>query len=73
MAWSLVTPASRGVGFALTRHLLSSTKIPVVATARKDMDTVKSKLLDGLQDVDSKRLTVLQMDVTGMKQQSFAF
>ena len=66
MAWCLVTPASRGVGHALTRHLLSTTKVPVVATARKDTSGVKSSILDGLKDVDSSRLTMLKLDVTGM-------
>lgn len=65
MAWCLVTPASRGVGHALTRHLLSTTKVPVVATARKDTIGVKSSILDGLKDVDSSRLTMLELDVTG--------
>ena len=66
MAWSLVTPASRGIGFYLTRHLLQNTQIPVVATARKDVQDVKKRMLDGLPDVDSDRLTVLEVDVTGM-------
>lgn len=64
MAWSLVTPANRGIGFALARHLLLSTRIPVVATARTDVAAVKKSLLHGLH-VDAERLTVLQMDVTG--------
>ncbi len=66
MAWCMVTPASRGIGFALTRHLLSTTNVPVLATARKDTSGVKSNILDGLKDVDSDRLTVLELDVTGM-------
>jgi hypothetical protein len=65
MAWSFVGPANRGIGFALTRHILQATKIPVVATSRKDIGGVKASILDGLKDVDEKRLTVLEMDVTG--------
>jgi hypothetical protein len=65
MAWSLVCPASRGIGFHLTRHLLQTTKIPVVATARKDVTGVKKSILEDLKDVDSGRLTVLEVDVTG--------
>lgn len=65
MAYCLVTPASRGIGHALTKHLLTTTKVPVVATARKDTDGVKSSILDELKDVDSSRLTVLELDVTG--------
>jgi len=64
MPWSLVSPASRGIGFHLTRHLLQTTKIPVVATARKDIEEVKKSLLQDLPDVDSDRLTVLELDFT---------
>lgn len=65
MAYCLVTPASRGIGHALTKHLLTTTKVPVVATARRDPDGVKSTILNELKDVDSSRLTVLELDVTG--------
>ena len=71
MAWSLVTPASRGVGFQLARHLLQTTKTPVVATARKDVDGVKKSILQDLPDVDSDRLTVLELDVTSTAPQKF--
>jgi NAD(P)-dependent dehydrogenase (short-subunit alcohol dehydrogenase family) len=64
MAWSLVCPANRGIGFALTRHLLQTTSIPIVATARRDTESVKKSMLKDL-DVDDKRLTVLEVDVTG--------
>ena len=64
MAWSLVCPASRGIGFQLTRRLLETTHLPVVATARTDADKVKRSILDDLKDVDEKRLTVLEVDVT---------
>ncbi|KAH7336115.1 hypothetical protein BKA65DRAFT_431519 [Rhexocercosporidium sp. MPI-PUGE-AT-0058] len=64
MAWSLVCPASRGIGFQLTRHLLQTTKIPVIATARKDITGVKKSILQDLPDVDPKRLEVLEVDVT---------
>lgn len=65
MAWSLVCPASRGIGFHLTRHLLQTTTIPIVATARKDTEGVRKSLLSDLPDIDPKRLTVLEVDVTG--------
>ncbi|KAH7116916.1 hypothetical protein B0J11DRAFT_537853 [Dendryphion nanum] len=61
--WTLVSPASRGIGFALTRHLLQTTRAPVVATARKDLERTKEELLDGLENVDRERLTVLELDV----------
>lgn len=66
MAWALVSPASRGIGWALTRHLLTHTNLPVIATARKDLPSVKKSLLSGLDNVSEKRLHVLQLDVTGM-------
>lgn len=72
MAWSLVSPASRGIGFELTRQLLLTTKIPVVATARKDVDRVKENILSNLKDVDSSRLTVLELDVTSTLSFSFS-
>ena len=46
MAWSLVCPANQGIGFHLTWHLLQTTKIPVVATTRKDIKGVKKSILD---------------------------
>ncbi|CAD6445607.1 2eedbe73-07d0-45f4-a46c-c0efc9ed6bdc [Sclerotinia trifoliorum] len=63
MAWSLVCPANRGIGFYLTRHLLQNTQLPVVATSRKDVEGTKRSILTDL-DVDPKRLTVLEVDVT---------
>lgn len=66
MAYCLVTPASRGIGHALTKHLLTTTKVPVVATARKDIEGARSSILDGLKGVDEGRLTVLELDVCGM-------
>lgn len=64
--WALVTPASKGIGLALTRHILQTTKVPVVATARKDLDQARENILSGLEDVDESRLKVLPLDVTGM-------
>ncbi|KAJ4298070.1 hypothetical protein N0V90_005969 [Kalmusia sp. IMI 367209] len=60
--WCLVSPASRGIGFALARRVLQTTKAPVVATARKDLASTKKKLLEGL-DVNEDRLTMLEVDV----------
>jgi NAD(P)-dependent dehydrogenase (short-subunit alcohol dehydrogenase family) len=68
--WALITPASRGIGFALTRRVLQTTNVPVVATSRKDQEQVKEKLLQGLKDVDESRLTVLKLDVLGGSSQS---
>jgi NAD(P)-dependent dehydrogenase (short-subunit alcohol dehydrogenase family) len=60
----MISPASRGIGFALARRVLQTTNAPVVATARKDLDKTKEELLEGL-DVDESRLRVLKLDVTG--------
>ncbi|KAL8950772.1 MAG: hypothetical protein Q9222_003204 [Ikaeria aurantiellina] len=61
--WLLATPASRGIGLQLARRLLKTTDLPVVATARKDLDESKAQILDGL-DVEPHRLSVLHLDVT---------
>ncbi len=62
--WLLVSPASRGIGLQLARRLLKTTNLPVVATARKDVEDTNTQILEGL-DVDKKRLEVLKLDVTG--------
>ncbi|KAF2017462.1 short-chain dehydrogenase/reductase-like protein [Aaosphaeria arxii CBS 175.79] len=59
--WSLISPASRGIGLALTRQVLQTTNVPVVATARKDLDAVKRDILKGL-DVNPDRLKMLEVD-----------
>lgn len=64
--WALVSPASRGIGLHLARHLLQKTKLPIVTTARKDLGQTKESILDGLQNVDESRLNVLKLDVLGM-------
>lgn len=62
--WSLISPASRGIGFALARRVLQMTNAPVVATARNDLDKTRHELLKGLE-IDKERLTVLKIDVLG--------
>ena len=62
--WILTSPASRGIGLHLTRCLLKTTTLPIIATARTDLAGTKARLLDGL-DVDASRLEVLEVDVTG--------
>ena len=61
--WLLTTPSSRGIGLALTRHLLRNTTLPVVATARKDLDQARESILQNLPNVDETRLSVLKLDV----------
>ncbi len=43
--WIFISPASRGIGHALARHLLRTTGLPVVATARSDLDGVRASIL----------------------------
>jgi NAD(P)-dependent dehydrogenase (short-subunit alcohol dehydrogenase family) len=62
--WSLISPASRGIGFALAKRVLQTTNAPVVITARKDLDKTKEELLHGT-NVDESRLRVLKLDVLG--------
>lgn len=63
--WALVSPASRGIGLELARRLLQTSKVPVVATARKDLDQTKENVLSGLNGVDESRLHVVKLDVLG--------
>jgi NAD(P)-dependent dehydrogenase (short-subunit alcohol dehydrogenase family) len=67
MAWTLVTPSSRGIGAALTRHLLHAlpASVPIVATARNDLPGTKESLLSelGLSSDQSSRLDVQECDV----------
>ncbi|KAF2671208.1 short-chain dehydrogenase/reductase-like protein [Microthyrium microscopicum] len=60
--WLLVSPASKGIGFCMARHLLKTTNAPVVVTARNDLDGTKRKIMDGLSEVDDKRLKALHLD-----------
>ncbi|KAK6544638.1 hypothetical protein TWF694_001327 [Orbilia ellipsospora] len=48
MAFALVTPASQGIGLALTRHLLATLSLPVIATARHDLPSVRNRILSHL-------------------------
>ncbi|KAK7740754.1 hypothetical protein SLS53_005222 [Cytospora paraplurivora] len=64
--WILVCPSSRGIGHALTRHLLRNTTVPILATARSDPSATKDLLLDDIKhDREARgRLSVLRVDVT---------
>ena len=66
--WCLVSPASRGIGLALTRHLLLSTKVPIVATLRAspetDMKASEERFRESLDVGDAQaRLYVHEADV----------
>ncbi|KAJ5113665.1 hypothetical protein N7456_002199 [Penicillium angulare] len=64
--FALVTPASRGLGFAFAQQLLAKTKLPVVATARKNCAEIRDQLLssEGLPKDAEQRLRLLEVDVT---------
>lgn len=66
--WILISPASRGIGHHLARHLLRTTTLPILATARSNPDATRANLLaDGNIDdaaAASDRLHVLPLDVT---------
>jgi NAD(P)-dependent dehydrogenase (short-subunit alcohol dehydrogenase family) len=67
MAWVLVTPSSRGIGAALTRHLLRTlpASVPIIATARTDLPGTKESLLSNLDlsSDQSSRLDVQKCNV----------
>ena len=63
--WAFVSPSSRGIGLEVVRRLLKTTSLPVVATARGDLDQTKESILKDLRDVKEDRLNVLKVDVLG--------
>lgn len=63
--WALISPTSRGIGLEVARRLLKTTEIPIVATARKDLDKTREQLLTGFDNVKEDRLHVLKLDVLG--------
>lgn len=65
--FALVTPASRGLGFAFAQQLLAQTQLPVVATARKNCNETRERLLSsrGIPPDAESRLRLIEVDVTG--------
>ncbi|EJD01060.1 NAD-binding protein [Fomitiporia mediterranea MF3/22] len=60
----LVTPSTRGLSLALTRHFLKTTKLPVYATHRTGTAEEHHKnILSPLSGIDSNRLKVLPLDL----------
>jgi NAD(P)-dependent dehydrogenase (short-subunit alcohol dehydrogenase family) len=43
--WALVTPSSRGIGLALSRRLLRTTNLSIVATTRTSLDETREIIL----------------------------
>ncbi|CAJ2503828.1 Uu.00g112220.m01.CDS01 [Anthostomella pinea] len=65
--WIFVSPSNRGIGHALTRHLLRTTTLPIIATARADTSRVKDSILSSSNSDHIEygpRLHVMQLDVT---------
>ncbi|KAK4453537.1 hypothetical protein QBC34DRAFT_209237 [Podospora aff. communis PSN243] len=67
--WILICPSSRGIGFHLTRHLLHTTRTPILATTRSpDPSPLHTSLLANLitpLDDPSCRLSILpSVDLT---------
>ncbi|KAI0728772.1 hypothetical protein C8Q72DRAFT_359828 [Fomitopsis betulina] len=65
LPFALVCPSSRGLSLAITRHLLRTTDLPVVATHRSaNAQDVHGDILSPLKDVDPNRLKLLHLDLT---------
>ncbi|KAI0003919.1 NAD(P)-binding protein [Xylariaceae sp. FL0662B] len=66
--WILVCPSSRGIGHALTRHLLRTTTLPILATTRTNRSGVRASLLAPtpapLPPSAPSRLHMVAVDVT---------
>ncbi|KAI1079561.1 short-chain dehydrogenase/reductase-like protein [Whalleya microplaca] len=65
--WILICPSTRGLGLALTQHLLRSTTLPILATARTDPAAARSSLLassPALPPAAADRLHLARADVT---------
>lgn len=61
LPYILCSPGSSGLSLALVRQFLQRTKLPIIATARSDLDATKDRILDGL-DEDASRVTMLELD-----------
>ncbi|RWA06453.1 hypothetical protein EKO27_g8661 [Xylaria grammica] len=71
--WIFISPANRGIGHALAAHLLRSTTLPILATARSDLAGVKESLVAAStatasanprsREADASRLHVTYLDV----------
>ncbi|KAG9258674.1 uncharacterized protein F5Z01DRAFT_632748 [Emericellopsis atlantica] len=64
--WIFLCPSSRGIGHALTRRLLLTTSLPILATSRRDPSSTKSSLLADLPSASdlAPRLSIVNLDVT---------
>ena len=64
--WIFICPSSRGIGHALTRRLLQTTSLPILATTRRDPSSTKASLLQDLPKAEdlAPRLSLVSLDVT---------
>lgn len=66
--WILLCPSTRGLGHALAKHLLRTTTLPILATARSDPEQARDRLLSEVHEGDNSdaasRLHVARVDVT---------
>ncbi|KZT12929.1 NAD(P)-binding protein [Laetiporus sulphureus 93-53] len=63
--FALISPSTRGLSLALTRHLLRTTDLTVFATHRSDSpDAVRRNILSPLPHVDANRLRLLHCELT---------
>lgn len=60
-----ISPATRGLSLALTRHYLRTTSLPVYATYRSgEEDKITEQILKPLKDMHEDRLNLLHLDLT---------
>jgi NAD(P)-dependent dehydrogenase (short-subunit alcohol dehydrogenase family) len=65
--WVFICPSSRGIGHAVTRRLLQSTSLPILATTRSsDNAAAKASILADLPGAEdlAPRLSLVRCDVT---------
>ncbi|EGO01665.1 hypothetical protein SERLA73DRAFT_49644 [Serpula lacrymans var. lacrymans S7.3] len=69
----LVSPSTRGLSLAITRHFLRTTSLPIYATHRSDdPNDVRDKILSSIENVDSERLKMIPLDLTSEDSIAFA-
>ncbi|EEY15650.1 oxidoreductase [Verticillium alfalfae VaMs.102] len=62
--WIFISPSSRGVGAALTAHLLRTTRLPILATTRSSPSEARDRFLASAPKDAADRLHVVVLDVT---------
>ncbi|KAM0333590.1 hypothetical protein ACHAQA_002255 [Verticillium albo-atrum] len=62
--WIFISPSSRGLGAALTTHLLRTTRLPILATTRTSPEETRDKFLASAPRDAASRLHIVPLDVT---------